>query len=51
VRQQSKELGINRDFVQRILIADLDMYPGRIQIKQKLTPDDMEASDHVPVVL
>ena len=41
VRQRSQELGINRESVWRILIADLHMYPCRIQIKQKLTPDDM----------
>jgi len=41
VRRRSQELGINRESVQRILIADLHMYPYRIQIKQKLTPDDM----------
>ena len=39
VRRRSQELGINRKSVRRILIADL--YPYRIQIKQKLTPDDM----------
>ena len=37
----SQELGINRESVQSILIADLHMYPCRIQIKHKLTPDDM----------
>jgi len=41
VRRRSQELEINRESVQRILIADLHMYPYRIQIKQKLTPDDM----------
>jgi len=41
VRRRSQELGINREFVRRILIADLHMYPCRIQIKQNLTPDDM----------
>jgi len=41
VRRQSQELGINRESARRILIADLHMYPCRIQIKQKLTPDDM----------
>ena len=41
VRRRSQELGINRESVRRILIADLHMYPHRIQIKQKLTPDDM----------
>jgi len=41
VRRRSQELGINRESVRRILIADLHMYPYRIQIKQKLTPDDM----------
>ena len=33
--------GINRESMRRILIRDLNMYPYRIQIKQKLTPDDM----------
>ena len=41
VRRRSQELGINRESVQIILIADLHMYPHRIQIKQKLTPEDM----------
>jgi len=41
MRRRSQELGINRESVRRILIADLHMYPYRIQIKQKLTPDDM----------
>jgi len=41
VRRRSQELGINRESVRRILIADLHMYPYRIQIKQKLTPDDI----------
>ena len=41
VPRQSQELGINRESVRIILIADLHMYPYRIQIKQKLTPDDM----------
>jgi len=41
VRRRSQELGINWESVQRILIADLHMYPCRIQIKQKLTPGDM----------
>jgi len=39
VRRRSQELGINRESMRRILIADLHMYPCRIQIKQKLTPD------------
>ena len=41
VRRRSQELGINRESVRKILIADPHMYPYRIQIKQKLTPDDM----------
>ena len=41
VRRRSQELGINRESVPRFLIADLHMYPYRIQIKQQLTPDDM----------
>ena len=40
VRRWSQELGINRESVRIILIADLHMYPYRIQIKQKLTPGD-----------
>ena len=42
LRRRSQELGINRESVRRILIADLNMNPYRIQIKQKLTPDDMK---------
>lgn len=41
LRRRSQELGINRESVRRILINDLHLYPYRIQIKQKLTPDDM----------
>jgi len=41
VRRRSQKLGTNRESVRIILIADLHMYPCRIQIKQKLTPDDM----------
>jgi len=41
VCRQSQELGINQEFVQRILITDLHMYLYRIQIKQNLTPKDM----------
>ena len=41
VRWQSQELGINQESMPRISIADLHMYPYRIQIKRKLTPDDM----------
>ena len=41
VRRRSQELGSNRETVHRILIADLNLNPFRIQIKQKLTPDDM----------
>jgi len=41
VRRRSQELGINRESVRRFLIADLHMYPYRIQIEQKLIPDDM----------
>jgi len=41
VRRRSQELGINRESVRRILIADLHMHSYRIQIKQKLTLDDM----------
>ena len=41
VRRRSQELGINRESVRRILITDLHLYTYRIQIKQKLTSDDM----------
>ena len=46
VRSPSKslrrqELGIDRESVRRILITDLHLYPYQIQIKHKLTPDDM----------
>ena len=41
VRRRSQELGINRESVRRILIADRHMYLYRIQIKQKFTSDDM----------
>ena len=41
VRRRSQELGINRESVRRILIADLHMHHYRIQIKQKLAPHDM----------
>jgi len=41
VRRRSQELGINRESVRIILIADLHMYLHRIQIKQNLAPDDM----------
>jgi len=51
VRLRSQEIGINRESVRRILIADLNMYPYRIQIKQKLTSDDMRKRMIVPVVL
>ena len=33
MRRRSQELGINREYVRRILIADLYMYPCKIQIK------------------
>ena len=42
LRRRSQELGINRESVRRILTSDLNMNPYRIQIKQKLTPDDMK---------
>ena len=41
VRRRSQELGIARESVRRILTTDLHLYPYRIQIHQKLTPDDM----------
>jgi len=40
VRWRNQELGINREAVRRILIEYLNTYPYKIQIKQKLTPDD-----------
>ena len=40
LRLRSQELGIERESV-RILITDLHLYPYQIQIKHKLTPDDM----------
>ena len=42
LRRRSQELGINRESVRGILFTDLNMYPYRIQIKHKLTPDDMK---------
>ena len=41
VRRRSQELGINRETVRRILFTDLHLYPYRIQVKHKLSPDDM----------
>ena len=41
LRRRSRELGIDRESVRRILITDLHLYPYPIQIKHKLTPDDM----------
>ena len=41
LRRRSQELGIDRESVRRILITDLHLYPYQIQIKHKLTPDDM----------
>ena len=41
VHRQSQKLGIKQESMQRIFIADLHMYLYRIQIEQKLTPDDM----------
>ena len=40
LRRRSQELGIDRESV-RILITDLHLYPYQLQIKHKLTPDDM----------
>ena len=41
VRRRSQLLGISRESVQRILIADLSLYAYKIQIKQKLKLEDM----------
>lgn len=40
IRRRSQELDIPRESVRRILIMDLNLYPYRIQIKQKLTQGD-----------
>ena len=37
----TSELGIDRESVRRIFITDLHLYPYQMQIKHKLTPDDM----------
>ena len=41
VLRRSQLLGINRELVRRIFIADLSMYPYRLHIKQKLKLEDM----------
>ena len=41
VCRRNQELGLNRESVRRILITDLNLYPYRIQIKQKLTQEEM----------
>ena len=42
LRRRSQELGLSRASLQRILKKDLQLYPYRIQIKHKLTPEDVE---------
>lgn len=42
LRRRSQELGISKSSLQRILIKDLQLYPYRIQVKQKLTDADKE---------
>ena len=41
VRRRNQELGIIQETVRKILIADLNLYPFGMQIKQKLAPDDV----------
>lgn len=41
IRRRSQELGLKKESVRKILIKDLHLYPYRIQIKHKLTDDDM----------
>ena len=41
LRLRSQELGIDGESVRGILITDLHLCPYQIQIKHKLTPDDM----------
>ena len=41
LRQRSQELGISWESLRRVLKSDLHLYPYQIQIKQKLTEDDM----------
>lgn len=42
IRRRSQEMGLSRASVHRILKKDLNLYPYRIQIMQKLTPADMK---------
>lgn len=42
LRRRSQELGIKMGSLRTILEEDLNLYPYRIQIKQKLTDQDME---------
>ena len=42
LQRRSKQLGLLCASLQRILKKDLKLYPYRIQIKQNLTPADME---------
>ena len=42
LRRRSQELSINREFIRRILVKDLQLCPYKIQIKHKLTQADME---------
>lgn len=42
LRRRSQELGISCESVWRNLVSDLHLYPYRIQIKHKLTQEDMQ---------
>lgn len=46
-----QELGINHEPIRRILVKDLQLYPYRIQIKQKLAQVDMEKQVAMSLVL
>ena len=42
IRRRSQELGIPRESVRHVLKFDLNLYPYKIQIKQKLTQADID---------